>query len=164
MNQMTMFKLRHDALVSLAKTWLLKEIGCFLVLTEVRNPTGETPDAIGFTPDFYSCMIECIACRSSFHFDRFTPGHSPTSHKACRAEPYKGMGNYRYYLSSPSDVKLNDLPDKWGLLHTDGKIIEIVKEPSPFYDTHIYCNERKLLSYALRRHCASSTKVHINGK
>lgn len=52
------------------------------------TPCGEHPDALGFR-NGASCLIEVKCSRSDFLADR---------KKVFRAEPEKGMGDWRFYL------------------------------------------------------------------
>ncbi len=68
---------------------------------------GEHPDALGFR-NGASCLIEVKCSRSDFLADR---------KKVFRAEPEKGMGDWRFYLCEPGVITVDDLPAGWGLLY-----------------------------------------------
>ncbi|MEY0382634.1 hypothetical protein AB7V99_05210 [Providencia rettgeri] len=74
------------------------------------NSTGEQPDAIGFR-NGSSCLIEAKVSRSDFLADK---------KKKFRANPDLGMGDWRFYISPPDIIKIEDLPAGWGLLHVKG--------------------------------------------
>lgn len=65
---------------------------------------GKLPDALGFR-NGASCLIEVICSRSDFLADR---------KKVFRAEPEKGMGDWRFYLCEPGVITVDDLPAGWG--------------------------------------------------
>lgn len=78
--------------------------------------TGECPDVLGFR-NSVSCLIEVKVSRSDFVADK---------KKRFRSESSLGMGDWRFYLSPPDIIQVDDLPFGWGLLHTVGKQIHKV--------------------------------------
>lgn len=72
---------------------------------------GEQPDCIGFRSGV-SCLIECKTSRADFLADR---------KKRFRIDPTLGMGDWRFMLTPKDLVKVEELPEGWGLLETDGK-------------------------------------------
>ncbi len=70
----------------------------------VWTSCGEHPDALGFR-NGASCLIEVKCSRSDFLADR---------KKVFRAEPEKGMGDWRFYLCEPGVITVDDLPAGWG--------------------------------------------------
>ena len=85
---------------------------CGVVLTD---PLGadEHPDAIGWFGGGISILIECKASRSDFLADK-----RKWTRRVCEQNGEKhGMGQYRFYMSPPGIIHLDDLADsKWGLL------------------------------------------------
>lgn len=80
------------------------------------TPCGEHPDALGFR-NGASCLIEVKCSRSDFLADR---------KKVFRAEPEKGMGDWRFYLCEPGVITVDDLPAGWGLLYViNGRVRKI---------------------------------------
>lgn len=71
---------------------------------------GEHPDVIGFR-NGVSCLIECKISRSDFLADK---------NKHFRKDPSKGMGDWRFFLCPPNVITVEDLPNGWGLLYTQG--------------------------------------------
>lgn len=71
------------------------------------TPYGEQADAIGFR-NGASCLIEAKCSRSDLLADRKKP---------FRVEPEKGMGDWRFMISEPGIVNIEDLQHGWGLLH-----------------------------------------------
>ena len=106
----------HDKLVLRAEKWL-KQQGCGVT---IRDPfrayatNGELPDAIGWR-DGLSILIECKASRADFLADK---------NKPFRADPTKGMGDWRFYLCPPETIRTEDLPEGWGLLWATPKTIK----------------------------------------
>lgn len=100
----------HADLVDQAERWLWRQ-GCGIVLKEFRTlGTLEIPDAIGWRTDA-SILIECKVSRSDFHAD---------ARKPFRADPARGIGDWRFYLTPPGLLAPEDLPDGWGLLEAKG--------------------------------------------
>lgn len=101
----------HDDLVSIAKKWLARQ-SCGVVLGEpfrARTSSQEIPDAIGWRGCGTSILIECKTSRQDFLAD---------ARKPFRVNPELGMGNWRFYLSPPGIIQVDDLPVGWGLLWT----------------------------------------------
>ena len=108
----------HDHLVDRAEKWLTQQ-GCGITFGDkFRSHTmsGEQPDAIGFR-DGLSILVECKVSRADFLADRSKP---------FRADPKKGMGDWRFYLCPPGVINIIDLPAGWGLLWATEKTIKKV--------------------------------------
>ncbi|RLC67765.1 MAG: hypothetical protein DRH97_04405 [Chloroflexi bacterium] len=98
----------HDELIERAIKWLYGTERCWAVLSEVHSNAREIPDAIGWQfGGRVSILVECKTSRSDF----FADAHHKFAHR-----DYLGMGNYRYYMTVPGLVKVEELPEKWGLL------------------------------------------------
>ena len=140
----------HDELVVRAEKWLKQQNCKVTIRDEFRAYTsnGELPDGIGWR-DGLSILIECKSSRSDFLSDKRKP---------FRADPSKGMGDWRFYLCPPEVIKPNDLPDGWGLLWATPKTIKKVHgipsncqwhRDKPFDGDKI--SENMMLVSALRR-------------
>lgn len=70
-------------------------------------------------------MIECKVSRGDFLAD---------SHKEFRRNPLIALGAERYYLAPPQIIAENEIPEDWGLLHTYGRGIRIIKPCRPRKD------------------------------
>lgn len=108
----------HDNFVLRAERWL-KTMGCGVVFRDEFRPfthSGEQPDAIGWR-DGISIMIECKVSRSDFLKDK---------KKRFRKEPALGMGDWRFMMCPPGIIKVEDLPEGWGLLYVTNKQIKKV--------------------------------------
>ena len=106
----------HDELVIRAERWL-KQQGCGVTIRDpfrAYSVNGEIPDAIGWR-DGISMLVECKASRADFLADK---------NKPFRADPAKGMGDWRFYLCWPETIKVDDLPKGWGLLWATPKTIK----------------------------------------
>lgn len=111
----TTYKPTHRQLCDRAAYWLQSSKNCKVVLIE-RNTGGcaEEPDAIGWTSDTFSYLIEVKVSRSDFLADR---------KKDHRRRPHTGMGRKRFYLCPKGMLQPEDMPDGWGLLWaTEGQI------------------------------------------
>ncbi len=140
----------HDELCEIAVKFLRKN-GFEIVFDDKLksvNCSGEQPDVIGFRSSV-SCLIEAKVSRSDFLADK---------KKRFRINPELGMGDWRFFISPPDIISIDDLPKGWGLLHVVGKTVKKVhKWPSnclwisekPFKsDKQAECNH---LYSALRR-------------
>ncbi|WP_085438416.1 hypothetical protein [Escherichia coli] len=77
---------------------------------------GECPDVLGFR-NGASCLIDVKCSRSDFLTDR---------ERVFRAEPEKGMGDWRFYLCEPGMIAVEDLPSGWGLLYVvNGRVRKV---------------------------------------
>lgn len=127
---------------------------------------GEQADAIGFR-NGASCLIEAKCSRADLLADRKKP---------FRAEPEKGMGDWRFYISEPGIVGTSDLPPGWGLLHViNGRVKKIHGWPGnglwvntaskPFRANkqaecdYLYSALRRLGSDCYPRHIADSASL-----
>lgn len=106
----------HDELCVRSAKWL-KSIGASISFDDrFRPPTSELPDAIGWR-DGVSILIEVKTSRSDFLADK---------NKWFRKDPSKGMGDWRFFMCPSDLIKIEDLPDGWGLLYCDGKRVKKV--------------------------------------
>lgn len=144
----------HAELVKFGEKWL-KGKGCGVTFSDefkALTITGERPDVIGWS-DGLSKLIEAKTTRADFLADM---------KKSFRKNPEQGMGDWRFYLCPEGVIKIEDLPDGWGLLYlritgSAKKIIEVHGVPSncnwwtkkPFSGNR-QC-ENQMLYSALRR-------------
>jgi hypothetical protein len=113
----------HSALVQLGLKWLRHR--CTIAFAEFAcGGSWEIPDVIGWRGG-NSTLIECKTSRADFKADFKKP------HRKGR-EYWPGMGRRRYYLCPSRLIQLDELPERWGLLWTGGKIIHVMKEPKGF--------------------------------
>jgi hypothetical protein len=106
-------QLSHDDLCLKAEKFL-KSNGFGVVFHDkfkASTPHGEQPDCLGFRSGV-SCLIECKTSRSDFLADR---------KKRFRIDPTKGMGDWRFMLTPKGLITVEELPEGWGLLETDGR-------------------------------------------
>lgn len=99
----------HTELVLRAEKWL-KSMGCGVVFRDpfkAHTHNGEQPDAMGWR-DGLSLLVEVKVSRSDFLADK---------KKSFRADATKGMGDWRFYMCPPEVIRVEDLPQGWGLLY-----------------------------------------------
>lgn len=147
-------KLTHADLVPRAIRWLKGTVRCGFVLYEVVSVSREVPDAIGWKT-FESYLVECKASRADFLKDK---------DKIFRKRPEYGMGDYRYYMTPPGLLAVDELPKNWGLLEVYPKQVRVVKHACRFDRVRTALNERPLLHKALKELLNSeseSVKVRI---
>jgi len=115
---------KHRELVEIGSSWLLKKTKnyhykCQFVCPELVCQGGtEDPDIFGLKP-YGHVMIEVKVSRSDFLKDKKKRGRDPR---------HKQLGGYRLYLTPEGLIKVEELPEGWGLLEWDGKKINIIKD------------------------------------
>ena len=127
----------HDDLVKKAAKWLRGQ-GCVVIITEMAGQTQQ-PDAIGFRHT-HSILIECKANRSDFLSDKHKPFMRSND----------SMGDLRYYFTPIGIIKIEELPDGWGLLEPHGKRIYKARE-AEWQKEKSYSSEISLLVSTIRR-------------
>jgi len=107
----------HADLVKIAGRWLRNTAGCSVVLEELCAATGngENPDAIGWYCA-RTLLVECKVSRSDFLADR---------KKRFRAKPELGLGSYRYFMAPKGLLRVDELPERWGLLEVAGGRVHV---------------------------------------
>lgn len=125
---------KHDNLVEAGRKWLIAR--SHVVLTEICGGMEE-PDVFSLDANikcirngveqrtYGTTLIECKTSRPDYLIDK---------KKCFRREPWRGIGRYRYYLTPPGLVTVDELPEKWGLLETTGKRVKIIKMAEPFQE------------------------------
>lgn len=94
---------------------------CGQVFSELVSAGFEIPDVFGFSTTC-TVLIECKTSRSDFLRGK---------KKVFRSNPEMGMGVYRFYLCKYSLIKPDEIPEKWGLLYTNGKFPKLIIHPEP---------------------------------
>lgn len=112
----------HDDLVRKAVQWLVGDRRCEVVFAEARAyKSGISPDAIGWTPND-STLIEAKVSRPDFLNER---------NKLVMQEPNRAPGLFRWYLTPPGLLGIDEIPQHWGLLEAHNRFISVRKNPSP---------------------------------
>ena len=113
--------INHTELINRAERWLRNSKRCGVVLTECSGAiTSEIPDAIGWRcMGGESILVECKMSRADFKADQ---------KKIFRTFSDISLGTYKYYLTPPKMLQINEIPKGWGLLELHGRCIrEIIK-------------------------------------
>ena len=138
----------HSELIEIGYKWLLSK--CSFAIKELVTHTQEQPDVIGFNANG-SFLLEAKASRSDFLSDKKKP---------FRIIPSEGMGDWRFFIAPKGLIKVDELPELWGLIEVNekGKAICVF---NPFGKGNIYSNwkrhekceacERIIMFSALRR-------------
>jgi len=61
-----------------------------------------------------SILLEAKASRSDFAVDAKKPH---------RADPWRGVGDWRFYIAPAGMVSVDELPERWGLIEVQGRKI-----------------------------------------
>lgn len=132
----------HADLVELAARWLRRKYHS-TVVTSKSIMDSEEPDAIGWTANGISTLIECKRTRKDFLAD---------AKKPWRVHPPLGMGFHRYFLAPAGIIKPSEVPDKWGLLEVVGgrKIVCTLGVCLGFTERNVMGELRKVLSHVRR--------------
>lgn len=96
----------HKQIVDIAFKWIINNGSVGVAFKELHSLASEIPDVIGFG-SWESVLIECKVSRSDFLKDK------KKSHRT------KGMGNWRFYCCPKGMIKVNELPQGWGLIYVD---------------------------------------------
>ena len=131
-----MSNLTHADLVERAANWLKRTHT--VVITEMATTAYEIPDAIGWRSGL-STLIECKVSRADFFSD----------FKKRQRLFHNSMGAYRWYLTPPGLVTVEEVPIGWGLLELRGSRIYRVRASLAFDPN--YQEEIKLLQSAICR-------------
>lgn len=94
------------------------------VLIEFCSTCGESPDIFGLRGN-HNILIEVKVSHSDFIVDL----------KKEHRKEGQGIGLTRYYLCPTDLIKVNELPNKWGLLYyNDNEKIAIIKKSEAFLE------------------------------
>ncbi len=153
----------HSDLIKVGANWLKKQHGgwdnkykkdrgyyhssCGVILTEFKSFEVSIPDVIGFN-NYCSVVIECKVSHSDYLADLKKSHRFALNPKQC--------GNYRYYLTLPDVIKIDEVNNGWGLLYYDGKV-SVVKPPTLHTESEIKVAEYSILYSIARR--ASDKKL-----
>jgi hypothetical protein len=104
-------------------------MNCRAVLCEVNIGLSECPDAIGWTGGCQSHLVEVKISRADFRADKEKP---------FRKIPTDGMGMYRWFMTPPGLLDLDDISDGWGLLEVHKRSVWTLRKaiPQPQYNSH----------------------------
>lgn len=87
--------------------------GCTLGAVEFTGGWGTGESVDGFAVNSAAVfVIEAKVSRADFLADKKKPH---------RADPSRGLGQYRYYACPEGMIKPEELPEKWGLIYINSK-------------------------------------------
>lgn len=129
----------HAELVKKAAVWLSNQ-GAVAVCTEMRAwCCVEQPDVIGWEFTGKSAVIECKVTRSDFLADR---------KKEHRQKD--GLGNLRYFAVPKGLIRVDELPEGWGLIQTSGNGMRMAHKSATF-DANL--DGERVFLVAFARYC-----------
>jgi len=138
----------HKELIESGYRWCLSK--CAFAFKDLVTQNNETPDVIGFNSSG-SFLLEAKTTKRDFLNEH---------KKWARRNPSLGMGDWRFYITKKGLLKIEELPDMWGLIEVNERGKARVKY-NPFGKGNIYShwkrnkkNERAeywMLYSALRR-------------
>lgn len=121
----------------------LRAYRCGVILSEQSCASGEMPDAIGWKRACHSVLVECKISRSDFLADREKP---------FRQKAHLGMGCERYYFVPTGLIRVEELPDGWGLLEYRNRQVVTTRIAAKSLRTaNGFRHEMNLLLASLRR-------------
>ncbi|MEC4339614.1 hypothetical protein VPH13_12900 [Stenotrophomonas pavanii] len=102
----------HAELVDRGRRWLRRQ-GCSVILHEPfrSGVLIEQPDAIGWR-EGASILLEAKTTRADFLVDAKKPH---------RADPSRGVGDWRFFIAPAGLLTIEELPDRWGLIEVQGR-------------------------------------------
>jgi hypothetical protein len=117
----------HSALVDRAVRWLRNTQRCSIALAECGAGFGEIPDAIGWLPRGQSVVVECKTTVGDFYADRGKPSRRVDS---------LAIGQYRWFFTPGGLLKLDLIPEPWGLVELKSDRCYVRKKPTPVATNH----------------------------
>ena len=142
----------HKELVNISYKFVLNKMSCGFAVKELKTTEKEIVDVLGFGAWNHSVLIEVKVSRQDFLADK---------KKSFRINPDEGVGRYRFYCCPKDLIKIEDLPNNWGLIYEDKSKLEIVFNPycknpkgNIFSGGFLYNKdaERAIMYSSLRRH------------
>jgi hypothetical protein len=99
----------HKYLVEIGYKWCLSR--CGFAFKELSCINAEIADVIGFNSNG-TFLIEAKVSRADFLKDKKKP---------FRCNPCIGMGDWRFFIAPKGLIKIEELPDMWGLIEVNEK-------------------------------------------
>lgn len=100
----------HKKLVRRMVRWLKNTERMLVVISELSTRNSETPDVIGWAGGALSILIECKISHADFLAD---------AKKHFRRHAEWGVGDMRYMAAPKGLLKVDEIPEGWGLLDVD---------------------------------------------
>lgn len=151
MKQISTIGYSHRKLCEIGSKWVKNtrnyHFRCPYVLIEFCPIGGESPDIFGLRAN-HSILIEIKVSKNDFKTDL---------KKIYRKEGF-GIGLTRYYLCPTDLIKIEELPDKWGLLYCNEKgKITIIKYSEAFRNRNF--NQELIIMQSVIRRLAGKNQV-----
>lgn len=109
----------HKQLVKRAGRWLRGSLHCGVVLEELVTCAREVPDAVGWSNSL-CILVECKATHADFLAEKNKPVRRTESWG------YPCLGAYRFYLTPPGVIRVDEIPEGWGLYEVHGRSVKFV--------------------------------------
>ncbi|MCP1996641.1 hypothetical protein [Flavobacterium sp. HSC-61S13] len=123
-------KLTHSEIIEIGYKWLFSK--CSFAVKDLVTHNQETPDIIGWNAEG-SFLLEAKVSRSDFLADKKKP---------FRLNPETGMGDWRFFIAPKGLIRVEELPDMWGLIEVNEKR-KATMVHNPFGKGNIYCTWHK---------------------
>lgn len=136
----------HKDLCLKVGKWLKKHYGnqqipnCPTTSIDMMTIESEIPDVIGWCSG-RSVMIEVKVGRGDFLKDHKKP---------FRKNPKEGVGEQRFYCCPDGLIKVNEIPEDWGLLYLKNNKIEVIKV-AKLQESNLKAERNMLLSIIRRK-------------
>lgn len=117
--------LTHKQLVQIGYKWALKR--CGFAFRELKTAHDEIPDVLGFNSRG-TFLLEAKTSRADFLADK---------KKVFRIFSERGIGDWRFFIVPKGLVKIEELPENWGLIEVNEKGSAITTF-NPFGNGNIY--------------------------
>lgn len=115
----------HRELIEIGYKWCLNK--CAFAFKDLVTMNLEIPDVIGFNSDG-TFLLEAKTSKNDFLNE---------NKKWARKNPQYGMGDWRFYITKKGLLKIEELPDMWGLIEVNEKGNARIKY-NPFGKGNIY--------------------------
>lgn len=143
-----MINYTHKDIIDIGYKWIMGR--CAFAFKDLVTVSSEIPDIIGFNSTG-SFLLEAKVSRIDFLKD---------NKKDFRINSWMGMGDWRFYIAPKGLIKVNELPENWGLIEVnENRKARTVH--NPFGKGNIYSHwvknekndiaEKRMMFSALRR-------------
>lgn len=137
-NPHTMLCKRGAEFLKNAKPWFVR---CNYVVTEFTSSCGEAPDIYGYRGASETVLVEVKVSRSDFFADR----------RKWHRQNGNGIGSNRYYLCPSGLIKIEELPEGWGLLYCNDKGKITIEKQSEAFESRDFIDEMSVMYSIIRR-------------
>lgn len=136
---------RHRELCDIGARFLKNHINCNFrcqyVVVEFASLCNERPDVYGYRGGSHTVLIEVKVSRSDFLADAKKPHRKEGN----------GIGSNRYYLCPEGLIRIEELPEKWGLLYCDSTGRVTVIKQSDTFEVRDFKDEMSVMYSIIRR-------------